>query len=209
MDDQSDVSQPPVLLNPPDTLLVQSNGLVASMDELPLAKRRTRLLDCSGLQLGRPTKLTKEYATRIVDGIGQGQTMRDLVKTMKEEGLDISTTTIYRWIDENQTFREQIASARRLQAHSWADESKEILDSNGNDILYQADGKIVVNNAQVHRDKTRVELRMKLAGMFNPMYKEDRNSNTINVQVNTIVDAPKQETRDEWLARQRQALPKP
>jgi hypothetical protein len=204
----NEVSIPPdssqALQIEPDT---RSPIVVDDLQSLPLKYQRTRLLDLSTIKIGRPTKLNKAIATSIVNGMGNGKTIAEIVDGLAGEGVDITRTTIYRWIDENPTFRDAVTRARSMQAHSWADDSMSILDDNSNDVLDGPKGP-VINNAQVHRDKSRVELRLRLAGMYNPLYAMTKEGGGINIQVNNIIDAPKQETRDEWLARQR-GLPGP
>ncbi len=155
----------------------------------------------TSIKVGRPSKLTKEITQRIVDSLASGKTLTDTAKLV---GIDI--TTIYRWSDENPTFHQVLTRAHHHQAKALVDQSIELLENTSRDIIDGPKGP-VINNAQVHRDKARVELRLRLAGIYNPMYAERKDNNTVNIQVNNTVDAPRQETRAEWLARQAKTAP--
>lgn len=180
-----------------ETIEVQENGLVQDLTQLPAKYRRTKLLDCSDIQIGRPGKLNKAIAQALTDKVAAGVTL-----TQAAKDVGIGLTTVYRWTDENESFRQSLTHARKHHAAALVDQSMALLEDTSRDIIDGPKGP-VINNAQVHRDKARVELRLRLAGIYNPMYAQHKDGTTVNVQVNTTVDAPKQESRDEWLMRHR------
>jgi hypothetical protein len=69
-------------------------------------------------KMGRPTKYSEELALAFLDEIARGSSIRKL--TAKPEWP--SDTTIHRWLQENEDFREQYRVARELQADMLADE---------------------------------------------------------------------------------------
>ena len=66
---------------------------------------------------GRPTIYTQALADEICERLAHGETLRKLVL---DEHMPPSGT-IYRWLDSNESFREQYAQARVRQADYYAE----------------------------------------------------------------------------------------
>jgi hypothetical protein len=66
---------------------------------------------------GRPTIFTQEIADEICERLAHGETLRKMVldEHMPPAG------TIYRWLDSNESFRDQYAQARVRQADYYAE----------------------------------------------------------------------------------------
>jgi hypothetical protein len=66
---------------------------------------------------GRPTIYTQAIADEICERLAHGETLRKMVldKHMPPAG------TIYRWLDSNESFRDQYAQARVRQADYYAE----------------------------------------------------------------------------------------
>lgn len=204
-DDTKDDNQPIKTLtwtHPAIREQVKLGGDTLPKEPLTIRKtRRSKDVQLLGLTIGAPTKLTKDVAQRLIDLIASGKTL-----TKAAEMVGVNKVTVYRWSDENELFRNALTHARKHHADALVDESMELLEDTSRDIIDGPKGP-VINNAQVHRDKARVELRLRLAGIYNPMFAEKKEGNTVNIQVNNSVDAPRQETRAEWLARHQASAP--
>jgi hypothetical protein len=74
-------------------------------------------------------------------------------------------TTVYRWLMENEEFREQYACARELQADTLFDECQDIADDGSNDYMGDDDK---YNGDAVQRSKLRIDTRKWMAGKLRP-----------------------------------------
>ena len=79
--------------------------------------------------MGRPSDFTQEIADEICEHIAQGKSVRWICSDEKMPGQ----TTVYRWLRENDEFRQQYTHARELQAEYYADEIIEIADEAKNE----------------------------------------------------------------------------
>ncbi len=71
---------------------------------------------------GRPSEYTDEIAAIICEGLAGGASLLAICDTPDMPGL----TTVYRWLEEREKFRDMYSRARRLQADSKFDEADEI-----------------------------------------------------------------------------------
>jgi ADP-ribose pyrophosphatase YjhB (NUDIX family) len=76
-------------------------------------------------KMGRPSTFTQERAKEIVDHISGGGHVSKLV----EQGIVPNTTTLARWMRQNEDFREAVARAQEERAELWADQLIEIADT--------------------------------------------------------------------------------
>lgn len=67
---------------------------------------------------------TQEVADRICEEIADGRSLRSICRT---EGMP-TKATVFRWLAENQAFRDQYARAREAQADSLFDDIVEVAD---------------------------------------------------------------------------------
>jgi hypothetical protein len=65
--------------------------------------------------MGRPSAFTEELAEEICDRIAKGESVKEICAD-KESGWLPGESTIYRWLQENEPFRERYALAREAQA---------------------------------------------------------------------------------------------
>ena len=146
------------------------------------------------LPVGRVTELTKDKASSLFAHIIGGGTIRSWCRETGE-----SVGTVYTWINGNEGFRDGVARARSDGAHSLVEQGVDAIKDNSLDLYWN--GKVTaVNTAQVQRDYRLAGIYQWLAGKFNPMY-ADQTGAQVNVQVNTVIDAPSSEHRDEWVKR--------
>lgn len=188
--------------NAPIDSVTGTNSLSILTKTKPGPAKRTRLVDVSGITFGDPKcKLTKQFTKSIADWLADGKTLK---QWCDQPGYP-ARSTVYRWVEENTDLRDIVTRARRAQSHTWADECREIADDTSRDLFETTNNRGLpetrVNNAAPHRDKLRIETRMRLAGIYNPMY-APQSQNQIAIQVNTTVNAPRAESREEWTARQ-------
>lgn len=182
-----------------------SNALPVATQRKPEKVNKSRrvasvslnLFDKNGvLQVGRPTKLTPEIAASLLTFIGDGGS----VAAWCRDNPVVERVTVWRWMDENEDFRHAYKLAREKHAHSIVEDLIPIISDNSRD-LYDNGKVIAVNTAQVQRDWRHIGAIQWLAGKYNPIYADSAQGVQVNVQVNNAIDAPRQETREEWLAR--------
>lgn len=75
--------------------------------------------------VGRPSKFSQDLAERICEQIAHGKSLRAVCA---EDDMP-STSTVCKWLFENQEFSEQYARARDKQADYFAEEIIEIADN--------------------------------------------------------------------------------
>ncbi len=76
---------------------------------------------------------------------------------------------VFRWLQSNQSFREQYALAREVQADSWADDIIEIADdSSGDTIVDPESGNERFNSEYAARSRIRVDTRKWLMARMAP-----------------------------------------
>lgn len=117
--------------------------------------------------MGRPSSFTDEIADAICDRLAEGESLR---KICLSEDMP-SKATVFRWLGQNEIFRDQYARAREAQADTMADEILDIADDGSNDFMGE-DGKY--NGDAVQRSKLRVDARKWLAAKMLPKKYGDR-----------------------------------
>src|SRR5262245_46280259 len=86
---------------------------------------------------GRPSIFTDDLAAKICNRRSEGQGLREICRSDDMPGK----TTVMRWLNENEVFRDQYARAREAQADYWADEILEISDDGTNDWTTRLQGE--------------------------------------------------------------------
>lgn len=119
--------------------------------------------------VGRPSKYSEELAIIICEEIARGGILHRMCE--REDLPDHST--LYRWLEGNEQFRDMYARAREKQAEFFADEIIEIADESGFDAKI-VDGKIVADHDAVNRAKLRVDARKWHASKTAPKKYGDR-----------------------------------
>jgi hypothetical protein len=119
---------------------------------------------------GRPSLYSPELADTICERISSG---RSLNKITSDEDMP-AARTVWRWLDENDEFRQKYARARELQAEYYADEMTDIADS-----AHDRDSAAAV--------RVRVDTRKWIASKLKPKKYGDKldveHSGTVNVEV--------------------------
>lgn len=86
--------------------------------------------------MARPTKFTQELADKICETIATTSKSLRVICNAN----DISTSTLLKWLSENEDFSIQYARAKQMQAELFVDEIIEIADETSNDTIYQSIG---------------------------------------------------------------------
>lgn len=139
--------------------------------------------------MGRPSSYSVERGVKIAKAIARSR--RSLNHLHKKFDWFPSPTTIFRWLEKHQAFRDQYALARRAQAARYGDEQINIADSILKTVKRsQANpGKL---SAMVNASKLRIESRRWSASRLAPKDWGDRLEQTLKHElegdVNQLAD---------------------
>lgn len=118
--------------------------------------------------MARPSKYSQQLADAICDLLVDGKSLRTICSTAKMP----SRSTVIRWLADNETFRNQYARARELQADTLAEEILDIADKAVLGERLKKDGKGKVLERQtgdmVERPKLMIDARKWYAGKLQP-----------------------------------------
>ena len=109
------------------------------------------------------TTYTDEVAATICERLALGESLR---RICAGDGMP-SQATVFNWLKENESFLEQYAHARTMQAETMVDEILEIADDTSQDTEYGENGP-KPNAEWISRSKLRVDARLKLMGQLAP-----------------------------------------
>lgn len=132
--------------------------------------------------MGRPSKYSQKLADAICERIAGGESLR----TICAEAEFPHRATIFRWLAEDEAFRDQYARAREEQADHYAEEIIQIADDGLND-TYEVDGETRVNQDVVARSRLRVDARKWYASKLAPKKYGDKVETTHTGEVDLSV----------------------
>ena len=140
------------------------------MPETQATKHLQPTLSKHGKKLGRPSTFNEATATLICERLADGETLTSICKT---HGMP-KRQVVLRWRRRNPTFDAEYLQARADGMECMSDEILEIADDGTLD-TYESEGKngrvfMAVNNANIQRDKLRVDTRKFLMAKINPRY---------------------------------------
>lgn len=113
---------------------------------------------------GRPSAYTEAIGNEICEQITEGISLR---KICKAEHMPASSS-VFRWLSENVTFREQYTRAKDEQAEALAEEMLEIADYSSEDTFIDAQGNVKTDNEVVARSRLKIETRKWIAAKLKP-----------------------------------------
>lgn len=122
-----------------------------------------------------------EYDESVADAVCDAiaTQSKGLGAIIEELGYQISPSLIYKWIQQNDSFRERYARAKAEQARVMADEICAIADStqSGEIVTEKGDGTVEIKRADMieHR-KLRIESRKWLASKLLPKVYGDKSA---------------------------------
>lgn len=115
-------------------------------------------------KIGRPaSEFDQTIADEICERLARGESLRTICGAKRDDFMP-GQSTVYKWLDANEDFAKQYASARARQAETYADEIVEIADAPNATI--DADGQPVLRDPQ--RDRLRIDARKWLASKLAP-----------------------------------------
>jgi len=116
------------------------------------------------------TKENKDLIlNNIFDDITQGLAVRNAIK--KE---NISFSTFYIWLDDDEDKSKQYARATEIRAEAMAEDILQICDAFENDVVLDQEGKEITNHNVIQRDRLRVDTRKWLMSKMMPKKYSDR-----------------------------------
>lgn len=128
--------------------------------------------------VGRPTDYTPELANEIAERLMEGETLVEITKSAHMP----SRATIYNWFDAHPEFFDIFTRARRLQAHTFADELILRGKDESRDYYVDDKGKRHSDNTAVMRDGLLCRNYMWLMERVNSAY-QLKNDVSVNVAV--------------------------
>ena len=124
--------------------------------------------------VGRPSSYTQEIADQICERLAGGESLRQI---LRDEGMR-PTGTVFRWLNDRRSFRDQYEHARDVQADVMADEITDIADDGSNDWMQRETEKgrliTVIDHEHVQRSRLRVDARKWVASKLKPKKYGDR-----------------------------------
>ena len=137
---------------------------------------------------GRPSKRTPELTEEICARLATGEPMSHIAKDAHVPDL----VTIYRWLRENDEFRQLYETARADGAHTYASQIAEIIDKEPNK-TYDEAGNMKYDPASIAFNRLRMDGRKWLAAKYLPKVYGERQilaGDADNpIQVNNSADA--------------------
>lgn len=121
-----------------------------------------------------------------------------IIQDISENGVSLfaalknrlSSTTFYAFMDEDESRIKRYARATELRAEKMAEETLDIADSVDNDLITLPDGREVVNNNVINRDRLRVDTRKWLLAKMHPKKYGDKISTEISGELKVIEVKP-------------------
>lgn len=120
---------------------------------------------------------TPEIAEDICQQLIEGKSLRAICR---QEGMP-DLRTVMRWLEADESFRQQYARAREIQAEVFAEEIVAIADDGSNDTYVDEEGKTHVDQDVIARSKLRVEARKWIACKLLPKKYGDKADVAVNV----------------------------
>lgn len=116
--------------------------------------------------MARPSKFTDNLADKICERLADGESMRSVCRDPKMPAM----TTVFRWLRENDEFRQQYEVAKDEAADAMIEDIVDIADNSDSD------------NIQV--DRLRVDVRKWAASKLKPKKYGDKQQIDMNASVN-------------------------
>ena len=116
---------------------------------------------------GRPSKYSDGLAEEICGLLAEGQSLAEICRRNDMP----ARATVYRWLADDDGFRDRYARAREAQADRFADEILEIADDATNDWVERHQGGEtirVVDHEHIQRSRLRVDARKWLMAKLAP-----------------------------------------
>lgn len=148
--------------------------------------------------VGRPSIFSDEIADAICEQLSEG---KSLVSICRAEGMPC-TSTVFKWLKQNQSFMDSYALAREAQADALFDESLDIADDGRNDWMAsnaEGDEGWRANGENIQRSRLRIDTRKWMAGKLRPKKYGEKIEHEHSGSINTVL--PTMPTPEEWAKR--------
>ena len=121
-------------------------------------------------------KQINDIFEKICNEIEKGAALRNILKV---ENMP-STSTFYKWLDEDEIKSKHYARATEIRADIIFDDILNIADQNDNDTFINDEGKEVVNNDVIQRSRLKIDARKWILSKLNPKKFGDKTDITTN-----------------------------
>lgn len=109
----------------------------------------------------------------------------------------LSSQTFYDYLDKNEEWSKKYARATELRAEKMAEETLEIADCIGDDVMILPDGREVENQRVINRDRLRVDTRKWLLAKLHPKKYGEKISQELTGAGGKDLIPPRTLTKDE------------
>lgn len=147
-------------------------------------------------------KFTDEDMVAVLERLSEGELLTDICK----DELMPSTSTFMQWVSRDPELAREYKRARKIRAVNWCDEIIKIADDDEADHYIDDVGKPVWNYQHIQRTKMRIQARQWIIKADLPEIFGDKVQVDHSGVGSSKVDAPPQESREEWLKRQQSRL---
>lgn len=140
---------------------------------------------------GRPSSYTPAIGQTICERLAKGESLRKICET---DGLP-TMTSVFRWLEKDEKFREQYARARELQADTLADEILDIANTPqiGTKSVSKATGLEITEGDMIEHRRLQVDARKWYASKLAPKKYGERQQIDMEVKdVTPMADRMKQ-----------------
>lgn len=114
--------------------------------------------------MARPSSFTQAKADLICERLATGESLRSICSSDDMP----SQTSVFRWLRDNESFREQYARAREDQAETIFDEMLDIADDSSLDRIPGKEGGSIVDLDHIQRSRLRIDARKWVLGKLAP-----------------------------------------
>jgi hypothetical protein len=133
---------------------------------------------------GRPSSFTQEIADVICERILAGESVRSICSDETMPSLSM----VFRWLKASESFREQYAHTREVQAHVIADDTRDIVDNEPD----PARARVMLDQRKWHASK----LLPKVYGDRQEIRHADPDGNKVAF---VLMGVPEAASSEEWL----------
>jgi hypothetical protein len=166
----------------PRTPLVEAHQRGFQLPAVPNnhSDKASAIINASGALAGKPTshltfeelaKLPMKYTNAIAEAICERIADGESLRTICSDDKMPSKTSVFRWLIDNEIFRDQYARARETQADAIFDDILSIADDGRNDWMERNFGeetRWVENGEALRRSALRIDARKWMAGKLRP-----------------------------------------
>ncbi len=146
----------------------------------------THKRDHADMPAGRPTAYTPELAARICELISINSIGLEPLCDRHEDLPHHST--VWRWIHNNQEFREMYIRAKESQAFVLEDDILRIGNDASNDYIEYDDGSRKINGQAVNRDRLQFDIRRFLLEKLSPRFHKSEDKSAAESILEKVID---------------------